>query len=116
MKKALLAILALGVSVAYAASSYHVTLYKSTNLNGTELKAGDCKVEIQGDKVIFKQGHATAEASVRVENGTQKFLSTTVGYEGESASNQIQEIRLGGTTLKLLFDHDAKAASAAAGR
>jgi hypothetical protein len=50
-----------------------------------------------------------------VENGTQKFLSTSVGYEGESA-NQIQEIRIGGTSVKLLFDQDGKAASAAAGR
>jgi hypothetical protein len=115
MKKALLAIFALGLSVAYAASSYHVTLYKSTNVNGTELKAGDYKLEIQGNKAVFKQGHTTAESTVRVENGEQKFLSTSVGYEGNSA-NQIQEIRIGGTTVKLLFDQDGKAAAASAGR
>src|SRR3977135_462701 len=108
MKKALLAIFALGLSVAYAASSYHVTLYKSTTVNGTELKAGDCKLEIKGNKAVFKQGRTTAESTVRVENGSQKFLSTSVGYEGESANNQIQEIRIGGTNVKLLFGQDGK--------
>jgi hypothetical protein len=116
MKKALIAIFALGLSVAYAASSYNVTLYKSTTVNGTQLKPGDYKLEIQGNKAVFKQGRTTAESTVRVENATQKFLSTSVGYEGESANNQIQEIRIGGTSLKLLFDQDGKAASAAAGR
>jgi len=116
MKKALLAIFAFGLSVAYAASSYHVTLYKSTTVNGTELKAGDYKLEIQGNKAVFKQGRTTAESTVRVENGTQKFLSTSVGYEGDSPTNQIQEIRIGGTSVKLLFDQDGKATSAGAGR
>jgi hypothetical protein len=115
MKKALLAIFALGLSVAYAASSYHVTLYKSTTVNGTELKAGDCKVEIQGNKAVLKQGHTIAESSVRVENGELKFASTSVGYDGDRA-NQIQEIRIGGTTVKLLFDQDGKTAAAGAGR
>jgi len=114
MKKALVTIFALGLSVAYAASSYHVTLYKATTVNGTELKAGDYKLEIQGNKAVFKQGRTTAESTVRVENGEQKFLSTSVGYEGDHA-NQIQEIRIGGTSLKLLFDQDGKA-SATAGR
>ena len=115
MKKALVTIFALGLSVAYAASSYNVTLYKSTTVNGTQLKPGDYKLEIQGNKAVFKQGRTTAESTVRVENGEQKFLSTSVGYEGESANNQIQEIRIGGTSLKLLFDQDGKA-TAAAGR
>src|ERR1700687_2519868 len=104
------------MSAAYAASSYHVTLYKSTTVNGTELKAGDYKLEIQGNKAVFKQGRTTAEATVRVENGTQKFLSTSVGYEGESAANQIQEIRIGGTSVKLLFEQDGKATPAGTGR
>src|SRR5713226_7095015 len=112
MKKALLTILALGVSVAYAASSYRVTLYKPTTVNGTELKPGDVKLELQGDKVVFKQGKTTAEAAVKVENGAQKFEATSVGYEGDTANKQIQEIRLGGTTTKLLFDQGGKTASA----
>lgn len=112
MKKALAAIFAVGISVAYAASSYHVTLYKPTTVNGTQLKPGDCKLELQGDKLIIKQGKTSVESNVTVQNGNHKFDATTVGYNGESSNNQVQEIRLGGTTTKLLFDGGAKAAAA----
>ncbi|HYL35089.1 MAG TPA: hypothetical protein VEV17_04165 [Bryobacteraceae bacterium] len=103
MKKALAILFAAGISVASAASSYHVTLYKATTINGTQLNAGDCKLELQGDKVIIKQGKTSVESNVTVENASRKFELTTVGYDGEGASNRLRDIRLGGTTLKLLF-------------
>jgi hypothetical protein len=111
MKKALAVLFALGISVAYAASSYHVTLYKPTTINGTQLKPGDVKLELQGDKVVIKQGKTSIESSVTVENGSHKFDATTVGYVGESSNNQVQEIRLGGTTTKLVFEAGAKSAT-----
>jgi hypothetical protein len=97
-------IIALTASLAYAGTSYHVNLYRPTIVNGTELKAGEVKVEIQDNKAIFKQGKTTAETTVKVENGSQKFLSTSVGYGGDASPNDIQEIRLGGTSTKLLFE------------
>lgn len=116
MKNALAIVFAISVSLAYAASSYHVTLYKATTISGTQLKPGDCKLELQGDKVVIKQGKTTVESNVTVENGSHKFADTTVGYIGDSANNQIQEIRLGGTTTKLLFESGAKTATATTGR
>ncbi len=117
MKKALAVMFAIGISVAYAASSYHVTLYKATTVNGTQLKAGEVKLELQGDKVILKQGKTSVESSVTVQNGDRKFDASSVGYNGDSStSSQVQEIRLGGTSIKLLFDSSAKTASADAGR
>jgi hypothetical protein len=114
MKKALLTIVAFGFGVASAASNYSVDLYRATNVNGTEFKPGVCKVEVQGDKVIFKQGKTTAETQARVETRTQKFESTTVGYNGETANGQIQEIRLGGTKTMLVFDQAGKTTAAGA--
>jgi len=111
MKKALAVIFALGISAAFAANTYHVTFYKPTTVNGTQLKAGDVKLELQGDKVILKQGKTTVETNVTVQNSTHKFFDTSVGYDGESAGNQIQEIRLGGTSTKLLFGAEKTAAS-----
>ena len=111
MKKAVAVLFALGISVAYAASSYHVTLYKPTTINGTQLKPGDVKLEPQGDKVVVKQGKTSVESSVTVENGAHKFDATTVGYVGDSSNNQVQEIRLGGTTTKLVFEAGAKTAA-----
>jgi hypothetical protein len=115
MKKALAVIFALGISVVYAASTYHVTLYKPTTINGTQLKPGDVKLELQGDKVVIKQGKTSVESSVTVENGAHKFDASSVGYVGDSTNNQIQEIRLGGTTTKLLFEAGAKTAATTAG-
>ena len=116
MKKALAVMFALGISVAYAASSYHVTLYKATTINGTQLKAGDVKLELQGDKVVIKQGKTSVESSVTVQNGANKFEATSVGYVGDSLNNQVQEIRLGGTTTKLLFEAGEKTATAGGSR
>jgi hypothetical protein len=116
MKKLLVAMFAVGISVAYAASSYHVTLYKPTTVNGTQLKAGDVKLELQGDKVILKQGKTSVESNVTVQNGSQKFDFSSVGYSGDSSTNQVQEIRLGGTSTKILFETGAKTASADGGR
>ena len=112
MKKAIAVIIALSLSVAFAASSYHVTLYKATTVNGTQLKPGEVKVELQGDKVILKQGKTTVETNVTVLNGDKKFLDSTVSYSGDSANNQVQEIRLGGTTTKILFETPAKPVAA----
>src|SRR5205807_1513458 len=96
--------LTLAISVAYAGTSYRLNLYRPTTVNGTELKAGEVKIELQDNKVILKQGKTTAEATVRVETGGQKFLSTSVGYGGDASPSDIQEIRLGGTSTKLLFE------------
>ena len=116
MKKALAVMFALGISAAYAASSYHLTLYKATTINGTQLKAGDVKLELQGDKVVIKQGKTSVESNVTVQNGSNKFDASSVGYVGDSANNQIQEIRLGGTSTKLVFESGEKTATAGGSR
>jgi phage baseplate assembly protein gpV len=115
MKKAIAVAFALAISAAYAASSYNVVLYKATSINGTQLKPGDVKVEVAGDKVIIKQGKTTVESPVTVENGAQKFYSNSVSYSG-SNPDQVQEIRLAGTSTKLLFGSTPNSASAASGR
>lgn len=111
MKKAIAVILAIGVSAAMAASSYQVTLYKATTINGTQLKPGPVKVELQGDKVVIKQGKTSVESNVTVQNGERKYDASSVTYNA-AATDQVQEIRLGGTATKLLFESGAKTASA----
>lgn len=115
MKKAIAVMLAIGVSAAYAASSYQVTLYKATTINGMQLKPGPVKLELQGDKVVVKQGKTSVESNVTVQNGERKFDASSVTYNA-TATDQVQEIRLGGTATKLLFESGAKTAAADAGR
>jgi hypothetical protein len=113
MKKAIAVMLAIGISAAYAASSYQFTLYKPTTINGTQLKAGPVKLDLQGDKVVIKQGKTSVESNVTVQNGERKFDASSVTYSAD-ATDQVQEIRLGGTATKLLFESGAKTAAAAA--
>src|SRR5579863_5553871 len=109
MKKVLIATLLFGATAALAANSYRVELYKPISVNGIDLKAGECKLEVADSTAVFKQGKKIVEVPVRVEQGTQKFLSTTVSVNEDS--NQPQEIRLAGTTMKLIFG-DAAAQAA----
>jgi hypothetical protein len=88
------------LAIASAANSYRVDLYQATVVNGTTFKAGELKVEVKDNQVVLKQGKTSAEAPVKVESSSNKFPSTSVGY---ADGNHIQEIRLGGTTTKLVF-------------
>lgn len=116
MKKVLLATVIFSATAAFAGNNYRFELYKPISVNGTDLKAGDCKLEVVDNKAVFKQGKKTVEVPVRIEQGTQKFLSTTVRMNEDS--NRPREIRLAGTTTKPIFgdaaSQDAKKAGEAA--
>ena len=61
-------------------------------------------MELHDNKIVIKQGKTTAEATVKVEENGHKFSSTTVGYMGDGAGKELQEIRLGGTSTKVTFE------------
>lgn len=90
---------ALGVTFAAAAAKYHVTLTQPSVVNGTELKAGDYKVEVNGDKATFKLGNTAVETPVKVQEAPQKNSTDEIRYEGD----KVQEIRIGGKHTILLF-------------
>ena len=96
------------LAIAGAANTYKVDLYQPTVVNGTTFKAGECKLELKDSQVLIKQGKKTVEAPVKVENAPNKFNSTSVGYTDGS---HIQEIRLGGTTTRLVFEGSSNTAS-----
>ena len=70
----------LAIAFASAGERYSVTLHQPTMVAGTELKPGDYKVEVNGDKATISSGKKSVEAAVKVENADQKFSSTTVRY------------------------------------
>ena len=94
-----LLVLSLGAaSFAFASvNSYRITLFQPSYLNGSELKAGEYKLELQDGKVTIKQGKTAVDASAKVESGDTKFRSTTVRYANENGRFRIEEIRIGGT-------------------
>jgi hypothetical protein len=100
VKNILLGFASVALAVASAASSYNVTFYQPVMINGSELKAGDYKLELKGNTAVIKQGKTVTEAPVTVENQGEKFQRTAVRLEGM----QVQEIRIGGTTTRVVFE------------
>ncbi len=97
----------LAMAVASAASSYSLTLFEPSTVGSKELKPGDYKLELNGDKATIKSGKHVVEAPVKVENGSEKFSKTVVKYGIGDGKYRVQEIRLAGTTTTLVFGNEA---------
>jgi hypothetical protein len=104
MKNLLLAFTLLGASIA-GAKTYSITLSSPAAIGNSQLKSGDYRLELKGDRVLVKDGKMVNEFPVHVENEARKFENTSITTSSASGSNRIQEIRLGGTTVKLVFDN-----------
>ena len=104
MKNLLLALTLLGVSIA-SAKTYSITLTSPAAIGNSQLKSGEYKLELKGESVLVKDGRMVNEFPVHVENETRKFEETSVTTSTEGGSNRIQEIHLGGTTVKLVFSN-----------
>ena len=114
-KKIIFVLFILALAVALGASNYNLNLAKPAVINGTELKSGDYKVELNGDKAIIKNGKSSVEAEVNVETLPAKTYQSTACCLAEDGKYRLQEIRLGGTNLKLTFK-DTEKTGAVAGR
>jgi hypothetical protein len=98
---------ALAMAVASAASNYNVTLFEPSVIGSKELKPGDYRVEVNGEKAVIRAGKNTVEATVKVESGNEKFGKTVVKYATGDGKYRVQEIRLAGTTTTLVFANEA---------
>ncbi len=97
-----LSVFALGVA---SAATHHVTVSDTEYVNGTQLKPGDYNLVVQGDKAIFKSGKTVVEAPAKVETEGQKFDETSLRSENVNGKTTLEEIRLGGTHTKIVFEH-----------
>jgi hypothetical protein len=109
MKKLLFAISAIALVASAADTTYKFTLQETATLNGTQLKPGDYKVQVSGDKATLKIGKTVIEAPVKVETADKKFSSTSIDINTVNNQPQISEIHVGGTTAKLVFAGGATA-------
>ncbi len=107
--KLVLSVVAFAGLALAAGKKYDLRLYEPAMVGGTELKAGEYRVEVTDQKAVIKGFKVQTEAAVKVETGDSKYNTTTVRLSvGEKP--QIKEIRLGGTKTKLVFDESAGAA------
>ena len=106
LSKLAVCVATLAMAVASAASNYNVTLFQPSLIGTQELKPGDYRVQVSGDKAMIKAGKNTVEAAVKVENGSEKFPRTVVKYSMEDGKYHIQEIRVAGTKTTLVFGNE----------
>ena len=104
MKNLLLTFTLLGVSIA-SAKTYTITLSSPAAIGNSQLKSGEYKLELRGDSILVKDGKMVNEFPVHVENEARKNGTTSITTSSESGSSRIEEIRLGGTTVKLVFSN-----------
>jgi len=104
MKKLLFAFTVLGLALA-SAKTYRLTFYDPVVVGGAELTPGEYKMEIKNDKVVITDGKHSGEAPVKVEKAESNFTSTSVRYQNADRKFRVNEIRLGGTNLKLVLSN-----------
>ncbi len=104
MKKLILTFAIAGLSLA-SAKSYDLTLYSPVNIGASTIKSGMYRLELKGDRVVLKDGNRADEFPVQVQNDSGKFDRTSLTVSSASGTPQIQEIHLGGTNLKLVFNN-----------
>lgn len=85
-------------------STFRVNISQPSVVKGADLKAGEYKISLGAEKATFSLGKTTVEAAVKVETAPEKFRATAVRYITENGKNIISEIRIGGTTTRLLFN------------
>lgn len=105
MKKLLFGFSTIALAIASAAVNYKVTLFQPSIVAGTELKPGQYKIEVDNNKAVLKNGKTVVEADVKVETGDEKYPSTSVRYANADGKYKVQEIRVGGTNTKLVFNN-----------
>jgi hypothetical protein len=105
MVMALLALVASAGTVPVG-SHYKITLDRPSVVNGTVLKPGDYRMTVESEKVVITTatGKNPIEAPVKVETAEKKFSDTVIGYVTENGKESLSEIRLGGTTTRVVFN------------
>jgi len=103
MKKLIIAFAGLALAVA-CAETHRITLNAPSVIKGTQLKAGDYKLDVKESSVVLVRGDTRVEVPVKVETVDKKNDGTTVIYSHENGKHIVRAIKLGGTKTKLLFD------------
>ena len=105
MKQAVLvALVSFAVTAIAGAATYKVTILDPVTIDGKVLKAGEYKVEVNDTTAVIRNGKDSTEVKVKTESSERKYDSTAVRYTKEGGKNNLEEIHIGGTKTKLVFD------------
>jgi len=103
MKKLIFLALILAV-VAFAASkTFHVTFDHDGWIGATEVKAGDYKVTVDGDKAVLKFGKKVIEVPAKLETVERNYQVSAVVMKPVGNRQQITEIQIGESKYRIVF-------------
>jgi hypothetical protein len=100
LTKLIFCAMTLALGVATAASGYKVSIPEKMWVGSTELKAGDYKVEVTGNQATFKMGKEAIQVPASLETNNTKYSTTEI----DASESKLQEIHVGGTTAKIVFN------------
>jgi hypothetical protein len=100
MKKLLFSFTTVALASAFAASSYSVTLFDESTLDGKSLKPGEYKMQVNDGSVVLKHNKEVTEAPAKTELADKKFSTTSVLYNDR---HEVTGILIGGTNKKIVF-------------
>jgi len=105
MMKFVFAIATLTLAVASAANAarYKVEISEPSQINGQAVKPGTYTLELKDNHAVLKSGKTVIDTEARVENADKKYSETSIRYTAEDGNSKIDEIRLSGTTTKVVF-------------
>jgi hypothetical protein len=81
-----------------------VKLHQPSVVEGKELKPGNYKVQLSDSAITITNGKETVESTIKTEEGSERFASTSVRYTEDAGKMKIREIRVGGTSTKVVFN------------
>src|SRR5579872_5606073 len=96
----LIGVLALSSLSVAGAKTYHFTLDSSAKAGAVMLTPGDYKVKVEGSNAVFTNIRTakTFTTSVKIETADKKHDNTAVEMGVKNGTQQIQTIKLGGST------------------
>src|SRR5579871_3015461 len=106
---------ALSSTASAASNKFNVTFDRPAVVGGVELKPGEYRLTLDGDKVTIASKQQTAESGVAMHTEQRKFSSTTVRYETGDGKNNVTLIRLGGTNEVIEFSSQSATKSGGGG-
>jgi len=102
---------ALGLGIATAGSNnYSVNLDQKVWVGDKELKPGDYKVTVNGDKATLKSGKTVVEVPAKVEASPNKYTVSTIDTKTEGGKSMLREIHVGGSTTRIILEGDKSTA------
>jgi len=111
LSNVLLFVCASALALAGSASSYKVTFFMPSEVAGKQFRAGEYRIQVNGDKAVIRDSKGIVETPVKVETGDTKFSTTSIRYQNVDGKAKVEQIRVGGTTTTLVFGAAAPSAA-----